>query len=304
MCHNRYYKFSFFLKQRYGSKIWKICVDAGFTCPNRDPKTGDGGCAFCRIDSFSKMHARQNVLLSEQIEEGIRIARRRKINRYIIYFQASTNTYAPIPILRQQFEQCLKTPGMVGLAIATRPDCLSDPVLHLIDELSHQTNIWIELGLQSAHDHTLKRIHRGHSVKAYTDAVEKLKNIPVRICTHVMAGLPGESKTELIETAQLIANNGTHEIKLHPMLILKDTQVEKEWQQGTLNALELDDYVSMCCDVLQKLPPDMVIQRLTAEAPSEQLLAPRWALHKQDVLTCIERELERRGTRQGSEYVC
>jgi hypothetical protein len=291
------------LKQRYGSKIWKICVDAGFTCPNRDPETGKGGCAFCRIDSFSRMHARKDVLLLEQIEEGIRIARRRNINRYIIYFQASTNTFAPIPILRQQFEQCLKTPGMVGLAIATRPDCLSDPVLHLIDELAQKTDVWIELGLQSAHDHTLKRINRGHSLIEYTNAVEKLKRKPVRICTHVMAGLPGESKTELIETAQLIARNGTHEIKLHPMLILKDTQVEKEWQQGTLNALELDDYVSMCCDVLQLLPPDMVIQRLTAEAPSEQLVAPRWAMRKQNVLNRIERELERRGTRQGSEFI-
>jgi uncharacterized protein len=298
---SRYYSFSEFLHQRYGEKVWKISVDAGFSCPNRDGLKGTGGCIFCRLDSFSAMASWRNVDVATQINDGLTGAiKRRGIRKFIVYFQASTNTHAPVEILRENFLTALSHPEVVGLSISTRPDCLPPDVLDLIKELSERVDVWVELGLQSAHDATLERIDRGHSFADYATAVARLRPLPVRICTHLMLGLPGETQEQMIETARRIADLGGHEVKLHPMLILKETTLESLYRSGEVQAMELREYARIACDMIEQLPPGMVLQRLTAEAPADMLLAPLWALDKMRVRGAIEEELQRRDSRQGA----
>jgi len=302
--NDRYYKFSRFLKEKYGEKVWKISVDAGFSCPNKDPLTGMGGCIFCRNDSFSHMLSVQNIGINEQIEKGIQSAKQRSgINKYIIYFQSSTNTYAPIEVLRRSFFESIVFKGVVGLSIATRPDCLSQEIVDLLDELTHKVDVWVELGLQSSFDSTLNSIHRGHTFQDYLNAVQTLSPLKLRICTHLMIGLPGEKKQHIIETANKIAQTGTQEVKIHPLLILKDTGLENLYLVGKIQELKLDDYVQMVCDFLERIPATMVVQRLTAEAPLQILLAPTWINNKLTIVRFIEQELKRRETFQGSQLL-
>ncbi len=300
---DRYYKFSRFLKDKYGEKVRKISVDAGFSCPNKDPLTGEGGCIFCRNDSFSHMQSVQNISAIEQIKKGIHIAKQKYgINKYIIYFQSSTNTYAPVDVLRRYFMESIAFEGVVGLSIATRPDCLSEDVIELLNELSRKVDLWLELGLQSSFDSTLSYINRGHTFQDYLNAVQKLSALKIRICTHIMIGLPGEGRQQVIETANKIAQTGTQEVKIHPLLILKDTQLENIYLKGEIQELKLDEYLQLVCDFLERLPPTMVVQRLTAESQLDMLLAPVWIKNKMAVLRYIEQELKRRETFQGSRF--
>lgn len=297
-----YYKFSDFLKQKYGEKVWKISLDAGFSCPNCN-EHGKEGCIFCRNDSFSELGSQQNKTVREQMQRGIALAQTRfHINKYLAYFQASTNTFAPIHVLEATYRAALEFLGVVGLSISTRPDCLPNGVLNLIKDISHETDLWIELGLQSSHDTTLKRINRGHTYNDYLTAVEKLKPLNVRICTHIMIGLPGETRDDMLWTAERLAHLGIHEIKIHPLLVLKDTGLGEMFQRNKYSALSQSEYVTMLCDVLERLPEDMVIQRLTAEAPEEMLLAPHWSLNKLAVLNEIHQEFKRRNSRQGLKF--
>ena len=299
----RYYKFSSFLKEKYGEKVRKISVDAGFSCPNKDPLTGEGGCIFCRNDSFSHMLSVQNISINEQIKKGIQSARQKNgINKFIVYFQSSTNTYAPVDVLRKYFMESIAFDGVVGLAIATRPDCLGKDVIKLLDDLSRRVDLWLELGLQSSFDSTLKYINRGHTFQDYLDAVQKLSVLNIRICTHIMIGLPGENRDHVIETANKIACTKTHDVKIHPLLILKDTPLEDSYLKGEIQELKSDEYIQMVCDFLERIPPAMVVQRLTAESPLDMLLAPNWITNKMDILRHIEQELNRRGTFQGSRF--
>jgi uncharacterized protein len=296
----RYYKFSRYLKEKYGGRVWKVPVDAGFSCPNKDQNTGAGGCIFCRNDSFSHMQSRYDISLSEQIRKGIILAGEKQgINKYIIYFQSSTNTFAPVELLGQYFNEALAFPGVVGLAIATRPDCLPRGVLSVLEDLTRKTDVWVELGLQSSHDDTLHKINRGHTFQDYLEAVDKLKRLNIRICAHVMIGLPGEGQSHIIATAEKIAASGVHEVKIHPLLVLKETTLEKMYKSQEIRVLELAEYVAQVCDFLEHIPATMVIQRLTAESPPDILISPKWAENKQVVLQGIEAELEKRNTRQG-----
>jgi len=298
-----YYKFSQYLKERYGEKVWKVSIDAGFICPNWDRVTGKEGCIFCRNDSFSELQSNRNISIDEQIENGIRLARGKyHIRKFIVYFQASTNTFAPISVLRDYFYRSIRFDGVVGLSISTRPDCLPPAVLKLIEELTEHVDVWVELGLQSRHNRTLELLNRRHTFEDYQKAVSKLKDLPVRICTHLMVGLPGEDRNDLLVTAEEIAHSGIHEIKLHPLLVLEETPLAEMFKRGEFSSLELDEYASLVCDVLERMPPSMVIQRLTAEAPEFMLLAPRWSLNKLQVLNRIEKEFRQRDTWQGKLY--
>ena len=298
-----YYKFSQFLKERYGEKVWKISIDAGFTCPHWDKETGKEGCVFCRNDSFSDLQSKYNVSIEEQVASGILAAREKyNVRKFIVYFQASTNTFAPVSVLQDYFERAISFDGVVGLSVSTRPDCLPPRVLELVDKLTKKTDVWIELGLQSVHEKTLKLLNRGHTFEDYQNAVAALKNLPVRICTHLMIGLPGEDRQDLLVTAKEIADSGIHEVKLHPLLVLDDTPLAEMFRKGEFRSLQLDEYASLVCDFLEYLPPSMVIQRLTAEAPEHMLLAPRWSLNKLNVIKRIEQEFKRRGTRQGQHH--
>jgi uncharacterized protein len=295
----RYNTFSHYLLQRYGERVWKIPVDAGFTCPNRDGHSGRGGCIFCRVDSFSKMESRYDITVREQIEAALDRHRKNGIRKYIVYFQASTNTYAPISILRPLFDQALQYDGVVGLSIATRPDCLSEEVEELLRELADRTDLWVELGLQSTHEETLQRIHRGHTYADYLDAVASLSQWPLRICCHLMLGLPGEGPHHILQTARRIAQSPIHEIKLHPLLVLQQTELEQMYNRGDYQPLTLVHYVEQVMVLLEQLPPHMVIQRVTAEAPSAMLLAPAWAGQKSVVLQSLQKALQERNSWQG-----
>ena len=300
---NSYYtKFSDYLEETFGGKVWKISLDAGFSCPNND-EAGREGCIYCRNDSFSPHGSMPLQSISEQMQIGIKSAQgSRNISKYIAYFQSSTNTFAPVSILRKLYKEALHFDDVVGISIATRPDCLPDDVIELLKELADEVMVWVELGLQSANDKTLQTIHRGHTFSDYLSAVEKLSRINVRICTHVMLGLPGETHDDVLNTARQISNTPIHEVKIHPLLILKETKLESLYNSGQASALQLGDYVKWVCDFLEILPPAMVIQRLTAEAPPELLIAPSWSSNKLGVLNAIENEFKKRGTRQGEKY--
>ena len=274
-----YNKFSTFLKARYGEKVWKVSVDAGFKCPNRNCDSKREGCIFCRIDSFSKQSPETSV--EQQITKGIKTGQERyNINKFIVYFQASTNTFAPIDVLQRLFELAISFKGVVGLSISTRPDCLPPAVINLIQSLAQKVDVWVELGLQSSFESTLKLLNRGHTYKDYLKAIELLQKCSVRICTHLMIGLPGESRKEILGTAEEIARSGIQEVKLHPLLVLKDTPLAEMYLNGECPTLELSEYASLTCDFLERLPSHMVIQRLTAEAPEDILLAPSLDIKK------------------------
>lgn len=296
----RIYSFSRFLREKYGEKVWKVAVDAGFTCPNRDGHKGAGGCIYCRNDSFSRMQSTLNIDVPAQIKAGIEEATaRRGIDKFIVYFQSSTNTYAPVPLLRELFLNAISHPGVVGLAVSTRPDCISSEVVELLAELSAKTDLWVELGLQSIHDETLARIHRGHSFLDFVKAVDDLSRLPLRICVHLIIGLPGETPEMIRQTAEAMAQRPLHEIKLHPLLILKETALAAQHEQGEIEPLTLETYAALVVDFIERMPAHMVMQRLTAEAPREMLLAPLWALDKHGVRRAIEREVLKRDTWQG-----
>jgi radical SAM protein (TIGR01212 family) len=252
------------------------------------------------MDSFSRMQSCQDIDVATQIADGIQVGMERKgIHKFIVYFQSSTNTYAPVEILKELFENALTFPGVVGLSVSTRPDCLDQPVLSLLSDLSARTDLWVELGLQSMHDETLRLINRGHSFRDYTDAVASLSQMPLRICTHLMLGLPGETDEMMRQTALAMAQSPIHEIKLHPLLILQETRLAELFHQGLVQSLSLSAYASLVVDFIERMPQHMVMQRLTAEAPREMLLAPLWALDKHAVRRAIEAELVGRDTWQG-----
>jgi len=296
----RYSSFSGYLRERYGERVWKIPVDAGLGCPNRDGTIGRGGCIYCRLESFSRMQSRLDIDLAEQIEAGMRSARERQgVDRFIIYFQSSSNTHAPVKHLRALYERALSFPGVVGLDIATRPDLLGREVLTLLAGIAERTDLWIELGLQSSHDQTLLAINRGHTYGDYLAAIACLRDLPLRICTHLILGLPGEDAAMMRATADAVAASPVHEIKLHPLLILKDTVMAEWHRQGRVRELTLAEYAGLAADFIERMPVEMVMQRLTAEAPGEMLIAPRWASAKHRVRRAIEEELIRRDSWQG-----
>jgi radical SAM protein (TIGR01212 family) len=297
-----YNKFSDYLLQRYGEKVWKISLDAGFSCPNCD-ENGREGCIFCRNDSFSLMGSREQKDIVQQIQEGIVAAQKRfNAHKYLAYFQSSTNTFAPINVLEAVFNQAATVQNVIGISISTRPDCLPPAVIDLLDKLTDKVDVWIEVGLQSSHNKTLERINRGHTFGDYLQAIERLKQINVRICTHIMIGLPGETEADVLQTAKRLAVLRTHEVKIHPLLILKGTALETLYQAEKIRALDLNEYAGLAVDFLELLPPEMVIQRLTAEAMRELLIAPQWCNNKLRVLGEIDAEFKRRGSRQGAKF--
>ncbi|HOT96012.1 MAG TPA: TIGR01212 family radical SAM protein [bacterium] len=299
----RYRTFSRFLRERYGGKVWKIPVDAGFSCPNRDGTRGHDGCTFCRQESFNPMPSRQAIEVAAQIEAGIRLARQRfGIDKFIVYFQTASNTHAPVATLNRLFEQAIAFPGVVGLDISTRPDCLGPEILELLAGFAARTDLWVEVGLQSIHDRTLSIIHRGHTYQEYLDAVGALQRLPVRICTHLILGLPGEDAEMMRQTATAVARVPIHEIKLHPLLILEGTAMAAALQEGRVEPLSLEDYAALVVDFIERMPEDRVLQRMTAEAPAGMLIAPRWALEKHQVRRAVNVELVKRGSRQGCRF--
>jgi hypothetical protein len=297
----RYVSFTDYLRQTFACRVHKICLDAGFTCPNRDGTVTTGGCIYCNNVSFSPGNRRLSV--TDQLEQGKHFLRKRyKAQKFIAYFQAYTNTYGDTHRLKSLYDEALASEDIVGLSIGTRPDCVPDAILDLLADYASRTHLWLELGLESSHDRTLARINRGHTVAAFDDAVRRAQQRGLRLCAHIILGLPGESTAAMVETARHLAALQLDAVKLHHLHIVRHTALEKMYRRGEVSLLSLDEYAALTVDCLEVLPPKMIIMRLMGDAPHSMLVAPSWSLHKQTVLRRIEQELEHRDTYQGRCY--
>lgn len=283
------------MQARYGEHVHKVAIDAGFTCPNRDGSIGRGGCTFCNNVSFSP-NGRDPNLISEQIDAGRRvIIKRTGAKKYIAYFQAYTNTYADTQELTRLYDQALKEQDVIGLDVATRPDCVSDEVLDLLAGYQQQGyEVWLELGLQSAHDVTLKHVNRGHGFAEYEQTALKARSRGIQVCTHLILGLPGESTRQHIASLERVLEVGVDGLKFHPLHVVKGTQMANEWRRGEYLPLTLNDYVSDVVELISRTPDDVIFHRLTGTAASNVLLAPDWCSKKWLVLNRIEAELAKR----------
>ena len=301
--NKRYYTFDCYLKRRFGKKCVKVSLDGGFTCPNIDGTISKGGCIFCSEKGSGDHTPPCNIPLQEQFELGKKIVSGKWNDVYYIpYFQAHTNTYAPIETLKQKFEEALTLPDCVGLSISTRPDCLDDEVVDYLKTLSERTYFTVELGLQSANDRTLKLINRGHTYKQFVDGYNKLKNAGINVCIHIINGLPGESYDDMMYTAREVAKLFPHALKIHLLYILKNTPLADMYNRGEFAELDRDFYVKLVCDQLEIMPQDTVVERLTGDGVKEDLIAPLWSTKKTIVTNEIDKEFAKRGTYQG--FLC
>ena len=298
----RYNAFSEYLKQKFGAKVYKITIDAGFSCPNRDGTISSSGCIFCDDGgSFSQAHSNR-LSIEEQVQVGAEtLARRFKAQKFMSYFQAFSNTYKPVGELEKIYKASLTHPDIVGISIGTRPDCVDDDKLKLISSFTPDYYTWIEYGLQSVHDKTLKKINRGHDYKCFLEAYEKTKNYGINICLHVILNL-FETYEEMMETAKTIAKLEPDGVKIHMLVALEGTKVADMYTNGEIDFMTEDEYVSTVCDFLEYLPPQTTIHRLAGNGLRIELVAPRWIGKKLDTLNRIDREFERRGSRQGFKF--
>lgn len=289
-----------FLLKRYSRRVHKIALDTGFTCPNRDGSKGSGGCTFCNNASFSP-NGRNAASIALQLASGRRaIAKRTRAQRYIAYFQAYTNTYASVQELDRLYREALAEPDVIGLAIGTRPDCVPDPVLDLLaGYLDEGLEVWLELGLQSAFDVTLARVNRGHGLAEYRNAVKAARQRGIPVCTHLILGLPGENEAHYHATLDTVLDLGVDGLKLHPLHVVKGTQLANQWRRGEYFPLSMSDYLRSAADLIERTPEHIVFHRVTGTASKEILLAPAWCSQKWNVLNGIEAELRQRKHRQG-----
>lgn len=292
--------FGQYMLQQHGERVHKIALDVGMTCPNRDGSKGMGGCTFCNNASFSP-NGRTPPTIAEQIGRGKRaIAKRTRARRFIAYFQAYTNTYADVVELQALYEEALAEPDMVGLAIGTRPDCVPVEVLDLlVDYQRRGLVVWLELGLQSAFDETLKRVNRGHGLKEYEETVVAARKRGIPVCTHLIIGLPGETEQHYHASLDTVLALGTDGLKLHPLHVVKHTMLASQWRRGEYQPMEVHDYIRVAADLIERTPPDIVFHRVTGTASKDILLAPTWCSQKWNILNGIELELKRRNHRQG-----
>ncbi|KAF5061229.1 hypothetical protein DSECCO2_317410 [anaerobic digester metagenome] len=297
----RYRSLNHDLRERFGEKVMKISLDGGFSCPNRDGTLSFDGCIFCSERGSGDFAGDRLSSLTEQFETVRRtLSDKWTSGKYIAYFQAFTNTYDTPDRLRERYEEALAQPGVVGLAIATRSDCLSDEIIALLQELSQRTYLWVELGLQTCHEETARRINRGYDRSVYESAMERLTRAGIEAVTHVIFGLPGETREDMLETVRYVRDQGSRGVKFHLLHLMRHTPLESVYQSGGLRFLEEAEYITLICDAIGLLSPDMVVHRLTGDSPRELLIGPMWSLKKWEILNAIDSELTRRDIIQGS----
>lgn len=299
----RYHSWNFHLRQQFGGKIFKIPLDAGFDCPNRDGHVASGGCTFCSERGSGDFAGdRKDDLITQFNTIKTKMHEKWPSGKYLGYFQAYTNTYAPVEQLREMYEVILEQEGVVGLSIATRPDCLPDDVVEYLGELNKRTYLWVELGLQTVHERTADLINRAHDYQTYVDGVEKLRKKNIRICSHIINGLPLENYEMMMETAKEVAKLDVQGIKIHLLHLLRKTAMVKQYEKGLLEFMDLQTYINLVCDQLEVIPPSMVVHRLTGDGPADLMIGPMWSLNKWEVLNGIDAELKRRNSWQGKFY--
>lgn len=296
----RYYKYSHFLKRTFGGKVHRVTVDGGFTCPNVDGTVAYGGCVYCDNRSFSPNRREPRIPILHQVEKGIRIVDEIfEPDVYLAYFQAATNTHAPLEKLERLYEAALADPRIRGLIVGTRPDCAADDVLELLESFTDRYFVAIEYGLQSIHQRSLDWMNRGHDAACFFDAVQRTKGRGIDISAHVILGLPGESRADMLATIDAVNLSGVDGIKLHNLHVVADTPMAEMHRRGEIPILERDAYVELIIDVLERLSPNMVVHRLTGDAPRDYLIEPRWVLRKAEFLYALDQEMQRRGSFQG-----
>ncbi|QCX33911.1 TIGR01212 family radical SAM protein [Caloramator sp. E03] len=298
----RYNSLNYYLRQKFKDKVFKISLDAGFSCPNRDGTLSRGGCIFCSERGSGDFTGKSRNLVKQFYEVKEMMNKKWKSGKYIAYFQAYTNTYAPVDVLREKYYSILSLEDVVGIAIATRPDCLQDDVLNLLSEINQKTYLWVELGLQTINEKTAEVINRGYGLETYIKAVNELKKRGIEVVTHVIFGLIGENKKDMINTVEFVANTKTQGIKIHLLHLMKGTRLVDYYNRGELRFLSFDEYVDLVTDSINILPEDMVIHRLTGDSPRELLIGPMWSLKKWEVLNEIDRRLKEKDIWQGKGY--
>jgi len=300
---HRYYNLGLYLDRTFGGKTWKVSVDAGFHCPNADGTISQSGCLFCNIASFSPSRRGLRLSIREQIAQSVaRLRERRGIERVIAYFQPATNTYGPVDYLERCYREAMSVPGVVGLAIGTRPDCLPDAVLDLFVKLKREIWLGVEIGVQSAHNKTLQRLNRGHSWEDSASAVQRCAERGIRTTIHLMFGLPGEAPAEMLETVERVAELPIQGVKLHNLYVAKDTQLAGLYESGHYQPLSQEEYVTIVVGALERLPPSVVIERLTAETSDDYLIAPDWCRRKNETIELIQKQLVSEDTYQGRRF--
>jgi radical SAM protein (TIGR01212 family) len=299
----RYHTLNYELKKIFGQKVIKLSLDGGFTCPNRDGRISSKGCIFCsEKGSGDFAGSRDRNILEQMAQQKQLLSKKWPKAKYIAYFQSFTNTYGPLDKLRMQYETALSGEDILGLAIATRPDCLPPDVLTLIREMADKTFLWLELGLQTIHPKTAAFIRRGYDLQCFTDAVNRLKNLNIRVVVHLIIGLPGESRDDILETVRFVAALGVWGVKLHMLYIQRDTDLYEYYCVHPFPLLDYDEYIALIADSLELLPPDLVVHRVTGDGARKLLAAPLWSLNKPRVLAGIDRELRERGSYQGCKW--
>ena len=285
-----YYSFNQYLKDTFGCKVYKISINAGFTCPNRDGTLGTRGCIFCSKGGSGDFAESSSLSVTEQIESGKqRVSKKIKSGKYIAYFQAFTNTYAPVEVLAEKFCEAINHPDIVGISIATRPDCLGEEVLTLLSEINKIKPVFVELGLQTIHEKTAEYIRRGYPLSVYDNAVKALKAAGINTVVHLIIGLPNESREEMLESVEYACKSGADGIKLQLLHILKGTDLADDYLSGKFETLSMEEYLSIIKDCVEIIPKNVVIHRLTGDGPKKDLIAPLWSADKKSVLNALNK---------------
>ena len=296
-----YYSLNRYLRERFGEKVYKLALDGGMSCPNRDGSLGRGGCIFCSAGGSGDFAQGRCATVAEQLERAkARIRSKTGAEQFIAYFQSYTNTYAPVAYLETLFTEAISEPSVAALSIGTRPDCLPDEVVQLLARLNRRKPVWVELGLQTIHADTARLIRRGYELSVYEDAVARLKDAGLTVIVHVILGLPGEKREQMLQTIDYLGGDHRPDgVKLQLLHVLEGTDLAELWRAGQVRVMEPEEYYDLLCECLRRLPPDMVIHRLTGDGPKRILLAPLWTGDKKRVLNDLNRELERQHVRQG-----
>lgn len=299
----RYTDYNTYLRNLYGQRVQKIAVDAGLSCPNRDGTLSSEGCIYCNAKGSGSGLWQKGMSIKEQIAaKKIGAIKKYKAKKFLAYFQSYSNTYAPVSRLKKMYDQALSEEGMVGMAIGTRPDCIDAEKLDLLQSYAANYLVWLEYGLQSVHEKTLSLINRRHTFEDFINAVELTKNRGINICTHIILGLPGEDRTMMLDSAKVLADLGVNGIKIHLLYVIKDTALDKMWKDKNYTPMTQNAYVETVCDLIERLPKEMIIQRITGDPHLDELRAPQWAGRYRETFNLIQDELEKRDTYQGKLY--
>lgn len=299
----RYHTLNDHFRTVFGEKVIKVSLDAGLSCPNRDGTLSYGGCIFCSEKGSGDFAGQRGLEIKEQFEQvRTRTIKKWPQAKYIAYFQSFSATYGPADYLEKLYREALRVGDVVGISVSTRPDCLSNEILDVLDELNKETYLWVELGLQSVHDHTLAWLNRGHDFQCFLEGVQRLRQRNIRVCAHIILGIPGETREEMLQTARTIAKLPIQGVKIHSLHILRGTKLAELYSQGGLALLTMDDYIRLVADILEILPPELIIHRLMGDGPLEDVIGPEWTRRKWEVLNGIDREMEQRNSRQGIKY--